>query len=508
MNARVGQHWAPRARGWAQHRLPLVVGSGVAIVALAGGSVAFVATRGGGSAKPKHTATSAQAHESAAVRSTQAELLAALRVSPAAGATNVPLDTPVTVSDAAGSVTSVKVTSASGTAVAGSTSPTTGQWSSTGGLVGSTTYSVDVSITSNGVTASRTSSFTTLTPGETVTETTFPTEGMTVGVGQPIVLRFNYDVTSAAAQKAIESRLTVAMTTPVSGGWYWFSQHELHFRPHSFWPAHDTVQIRGDLNGIDAKGSGVAWTAGSVLDTFAIGEARISYANLASEVMTVTLNGATIYSYPISGGRPQYPTMDGVHLVLDRETVVHMVSSTVGIPVHSPNGYDEYVYDDVHISDSGEYVHAAPWSVGSQGRTNVSHGCVNLSTYHAMQFYNFSRIGDVVEVTGSSRPAVWGDHGVMDWSNPPWSSFAPAHVVQLAASSVPSTSSTTVTTIDRNPVVPTTAAPAPAPTAPTTTTAATTTTTTVPKTTTTTKSSTTTAPKTTSTTKPAVTPTT
>ncbi len=52
--------------------------------------------------------------------------------------------------------------------------------------------------------------------------------------------------------------------------------------------------------------------------------------------------------------------MDGIHIVLDKEPVVHMVSSTVGIPVNSPNGYDEYVYNDVHISDSGEYVHAAP----------------------------------------------------------------------------------------------------------------------------------------------------
>jgi lipoprotein-anchoring transpeptidase ErfK/SrfK len=500
VNARVGQHWAPRARGWAQHRLPLVAGSGVAIVVLVGGAIGFVATQGTGSTKRNHAAAAAQARESAAVRSTQAQLLAALRINPPAGATNVPLNTLVTISDTAGSITTVKVTSAAGTAMAGATSPTTGQWASTGSLVGSTTYSVDVSVTSNGVTATRTSSFSTLTPTDTVTASVFPTDGMQVGVGQPIVLRFNYDVTSPAAQKAIESRLTVAMTTPVAGGWYWFSNHELHFRPHTFWAAHEIVQISGDLGGIDAKGTGVAWTAGSVLDSFSVGDARISYANLASEVMTVTLNGATLYSYPISGGRPQYPTMNGVHVVLDRETVVHMVSSTVGIPVHSPNGYDEYVYDDVHISDSGEYVHAAPWSVGSQGRTNVSHGCINLSTYHAMQFYNFSRIGDVVEVTGSPRPAAYGDHGVMDWSNPPWSAFAPAHVVQLASSSVAPTTSSTVTTIVRNPVVPTTAS-APVRTVPATATTAAATTT-VPKTTTTTKSPTTTAPKTTSTTKP------
>jgi lipoprotein-anchoring transpeptidase ErfK/SrfK len=158
--------------------------------------------------------------------------------------------------------------------------------------------------------------------------------------------------------------------------------------------------------------------------------------------MTVTLNGATIARYPISGGRPEYPTMDGIHLVMDRETVVHMVSSTVGIPVNSPNGYDEYVYDDVHISDSGEYVHAAPWSVSSQGVTNVSHGCINLSTSNALAFYTFSRAGDVVEVTGSPRPPVVGDHGVMDWSTP-WSQWKPGRVAALSSSAAASTTTTT-----------------------------------------------------------------
>jgi hypothetical protein len=78
----------------------------------------------------------------------------------------------------------------------------------------------------------------------------------------------------------------------------------------------------------------------------------------------------------------------------------------------------------VHISDSGEYVHAAPWSVTSQGRANVSHGCINLSPANATAFFDFSRVGDIVVVTGSSRPAAVGDHGVMDWGTP-WSQYTP-----------------------------------------------------------------------------------
>jgi hypothetical protein len=136
-----------------------------------------------------------------------------------------------------------------------------------------------------------------------------------------------------------------------------------------------------------------------------------------------------------------------------------MVSSTVGIPVKSPNGYDEYVYDDVHISDSGEYVHAAPWSVASQGVTNVSHGCINLGPTNALTYFDLSRVGDVVEVTGSPRPPVWGDHGVMDWSGPAWSQWAPAAVVALPAAAAPITTPTTAAAAATYQAAPVTAAP-------------------------------------------------
>jgi lipoprotein-anchoring transpeptidase ErfK/SrfK len=117
--------------------------------------------------------------------------------------------------------------------------------------------------------------------------------------------------------------------------------------------------------------------------------------------------------------------MGGIHIDLYRQQDVHMVSSTVGIPVNSPNGYDEHVFWDVNISDGGEFVHAAPWSTGAQGNSNVSHGCINLSVANATAFYNFSRIGDVIQVTGSPRAPELGDHGTMDW-NTPWANWTPA----------------------------------------------------------------------------------
>ncbi len=454
----VGKHSAPRA-GRSRSRVALIGGSALLVAGVAGGAIAIAATRGPSpTQKRAHAAQVAQAQaaaEAAAKRSAEAALLAALKVDPADGAAGVPLDSHVTITPGSGTLSTVKVVSASGVPLAGAVSPSSGMWVSTGSLLPSTTYTVDVSLTGNGVSVSHTSEFGTLTPTTIVQASAYPDTGMTVGVGQPIVISFNHDVTSEEARKAIISRLTVVMSTPVPGGWYWFSDHELHFRPQTFWPAHDSVKVVGDVGGIDV-GKG-RWTAGTVIDSFSIGDARISYANLASEQMTVTLNGKTVYSYPLSGGRPQYPTMNGIHLVMDRESVVHMVSSTVGIPVNSPNGYDEFVYDDVHISDSGEYVHAAPWSVSSQGVTNVSHGCINLSPTNAKGFFDFSRVGDLVEVTGSPRPAAWGDHGVMDWSGPAWSQWTPAVVVPLN----PPATTTTVTPTTVGGVAPGTATSVP-----------------------------------------------
>ena len=52
---------------------------------------------------------------------------------------------------------------------------------------------------------------------------------------------------------------------------------------------------------------------------------------------------------------------------------------------------------------SGEYLHAAPWSVAFQGHSNVSHGCTGMSTADADWLYHRTRIGDVVVTKGTDR---------------------------------------------------------------------------------------------------------
>ena len=361
--------------------------------------------------------------------SLSAHLAAAVTVSPANGTTDVALNAPVIVTTRTGHLVSVQVSPVTGASLIGSLNAAGTQWTSAGALGATSTYQVKALVRSrSGTTGKETSIFTTLTPTAWVGASVWPDSGLSVGVGQPIVLSFSQPIITPASRQSVLAFLHVSMSSPVPVGAYWFSPTELHLRPQSFWPTGEQITFSYALGGWDA-GSG-EWGQGTNSVTFTIGDARISTANLATDQMAVTDNGQLVATYPISAGRDQYPTMDGTHIVLDRESQVQMISSSVGIPVNSPDGYNETVYWDVHISDSGEYVHAAPWSVGAQGNSNVSHGCVNVSPANAEQFFNFSRVGDIVNVVGGPRPPVPGDHGVMDWSTP-WASFTPVAVSPL-----------------------------------------------------------------------------
>ena len=353
----------------------------------------------------------------------QARLTNAVTVSPANGTTAVAPGSPVMVVAGRGKIVSVEVTSATGQSLPGFEDSTHTRWISTQPTAPSSSYQVRTTVaSSSGQTATTTSGFSTVTATGVVGATLWPSTGLRVGIGQPIVVKFDQPITDPTAQQSVLSHLHVSLSTPVALGAHWFSDTELHLRPQTYWPSGEQISVSANLDGWNAGGG--MWGEGTQSAQFSIGDARISTANLATHEMTVTQNGQTVATYPISGGSDQYPTMNGIHIVLDRQSVVDMNSATVGIPAGSPGSYNETVYWDVHVSDSGEYVHAAPWSVGSQGNTNVSHGCINLSPTNAEQYFNFSRVGDLVMVVGGPRPPVTGDHGVMDWDTD-WSQWTP-----------------------------------------------------------------------------------
>lgn len=254
--------------------------------------------------------------------------------------------------------------------------------------------------------------FTTIAPSAWLGARVVPGDNEVVGVGQGIWLKFTAPVADKAA---VERRLVVTTSVPVEGAWRWLNDREVHWRPATYWPPHTEVWFDGNLEGVNA-GNGVI---GNVHRTahFRIGDAHVSTANAATHTLTVTENGAVVKTFPMSAGRDKYPTMSGTHVVLGKSQSVVMDSRTNGIPLSSPDGYLETVLWDTQISTTGEYVHAAPWSVGSQGRANVSHGCINLGVANAQWFYEWSQRGDIVQVVGTSRPPN-NDLAMIDWKLP------------------------------------------------------------------------------------------
>jgi lipoprotein-anchoring transpeptidase ErfK/SrfK len=238
--------------------------------------------------------------------------------------------------------------------------------------------------------------------------------GGTVGIGSPIVLTLDQWVPEKR-RAAVESGLTVTTKPAVVGAWHWMSGQTLHWRPPSYWKPGTKVKVTSALQGVNI-GHHTYGPVGRHHAKFKIGSAHVSEVDQTAHQMKVFNNGKLIRTFPISTGRLQYPTMDGVHIALDISSTVIMDSATVGIPKGDPDYYYETVYWDVRISNGGEFVHAAPWSVGSQGFSNVSHGCVNLSTTNAEWFYNWSRLGDVIDVYNGVRPPETGDAGVADWN--------------------------------------------------------------------------------------------
>jgi len=254
-------------------------------------------------------------------------------------------------------------------------------------------------------------SFTTAPPTRTLRTSIVPSDEATVGVGMPVVVSFNHPVHRRAA---VERALRVETTSPVTGAWRWSSDRSVTFRPATYWPGNTRVRVGVALAGVDA-GGGVWGVANPAPVHFSTGDAVISRVDLTAHQLTVAVNGAVVRTIPVTGGRPGMTTRSGISVISQKYADIRMDSETVGYRKGSTNYYDLPVHWAMRITSSGEFLHAAPWSVAAQGRQNVSHGCVGMSPADARWLYQHSSIGDVVEVVGSRR-ALEPGNGWTDWN--------------------------------------------------------------------------------------------
>jgi lipoprotein-anchoring transpeptidase ErfK/SrfK len=330
------------------------------------------------------------------------------------GAVGVTVDAPVTVSAEDGVLGAITMTNGDGATVAGRLSPDGLRWTTTEPLGYNKKYTLSAQSLGLGGVTSRSMTFQTHSPENLTMPYLLPSDGEVVGIGQPVAIRFDENIPNRlAAEKAI----TVTTNPPVEGAFYWLSNREVRWRPQAYWRPGTTVDVAVNTYGSDL-GDGL-FGQENVTTHFTIGDEVIATADDDTKTLTVRRNGEVVKTMPISMGKSSTPTSNGTYIIGDRLSHMVMDSSTYGVPSNSPNGYRTEVDYATQMSYSGIYVHAAPWSVGSQGYSNVSHGCVNVSTSNAQWFYENTKRGDIVDVVNTVGSVLPGTDGLGDW-NVPW----------------------------------------------------------------------------------------
>jgi lipoprotein-anchoring transpeptidase ErfK/SrfK len=232
----------------------------------------------------------------------------------------------------------------------------------------------------------------------------------------PIIIDFGLQV-PAERRPEIEKRLFVTSDPPQPGAWNWYltenSEREiLHYRPKDYWQTGTKISVRIATGGL---WWGIKdWYGRHDLNIhFNIGKANIMEVDNATKIMTVTQDGQVVKQIPVSLGKPSTPSSSGTMLVISKEAARNLRDDSFG--------YDVPVQFAMRLTWGGEFVHAAPWSVGSQGKRNVSHGCVNISTENAGWLFDQTQIGDPVTVKGTEVELAWGN-GWTDW-DVPWEEY-------------------------------------------------------------------------------------
>lgn len=296
------------------------------------------------------------------------------------------------------------------------TNPKGTTWTSNYTLAGAADYTYTATtVTPDGKTHTATGHVETTKPtGEPMRLSTVLADDANVGVGAPLIFNFAGKIPEEY-RAGIESRMTLTVTDDkgkprkVEGSWAWLPDDDghsrIHYRPKEYWPEHSKVHVDAPLK--DVPFSKDSFGAKDMTLDVNIDRNQIVVADAKTHTMKVTRDGKVIMDFPASLGSPQAPSYNGIHIVMSKSLNYTMTSDRWG--------YTTPVTHAVRLHNNGEFIHAAPWSVGAQGNSNVSHGCVNLSTANAAEYYKTAIYGDPVVIQGSSVNLSTKDSDVKDW---------------------------------------------------------------------------------------------
>ncbi|AKK09535.1 L,D-transpeptidase [Corynebacterium testudinoris] len=331
--------------------------------------------------------------------------------------------TPVTVESQDEGLASVEMVNEDGKVIQSKLSEDTKSWTTDEVLGYNRTYTVTAK-DKNGETTK--STFATATPTSVASVALSPLDGSTVGVAQTIAFRFSQAIPD---RQAAQDAISITTEPKVDGQFFWLNNQEVRWRPEQYWTPGTSVAVKADIYGQEL-GDGVYGDSNNAAK-FTIGDEVMTVVDDATKTMTVTKNGEVLRSIPVSLGADRWPTPNGTYIIGDSHSQLLMDSETFGLS-HDSGGYKTMVDYATQMSYSGIYVHAAPWSVGQQGYSNVSHGCINVTTEAANWFQNTVKRGDPVVVKNTIAGTLSGYDGLGDW-NIPWETWKKGNVNETSS---------------------------------------------------------------------------
>ncbi|MEV6971107.1 Ig-like domain-containing protein [Hamadaea sp. NPDC051192] len=357
---------------------------------------------------------------------------AATIVTPAKDATGVSAATEIVYELKNATEATVELKDANGTVVTGELRADGSSWVPAKTLGYSMAYTLTVTATgSDGKTGTTTSGFTTMAkPSKTVRVTSFLGDNAKAGVGMPLMYKFSRAIPEAQRAE-VQKRLFVSSEPVQDGIWHWFSGTEVHYRPKEYWQAGTKVNARLAIGGLD-MGDGYYGKGDITLENLTIGSAVIMVADNKTKQMTVTKDGKVVKKIPISLGKPSTPSSSGTVVIIEK--FVHTIFDTYA-ELGPELGYRTPIDYAQRLTWGGEYIHSAPWSISSQGKRNVSHGCLNMSPANAKWLFNLTSIGDPVTTKGTERQLKNGN-GWTHW-NMTWDEYVKGSAVPFVSAVTP-----------------------------------------------------------------------
>jgi lipoprotein-anchoring transpeptidase ErfK/SrfK len=345
---------------------------------------------------------------------TQAPAKAEIAYKPAKDAADVTPTDPVGVDVTNGWLQRVTLTNADGKPVAGAISGDRTSFTTTEPLGYGVQYTwAGSAVGRDGKSVPLEGGFATVNPQTQVNGQFQLGDGQVVGVAVPVILQFDAAI-GDDAKPAVERALTVTTVPPVEGSWAWLPDEaggsRVHWRTRDYYPAGTKVHIAATMYGIPF-GEG-AFGAQDVTLDFEIGRRQVVKAEASSHRIQVITDNGVILDLPCSYGEADLPrniTRSGIHVVTEKYEDFYMSNPAAGYS----NAHERYA---VRISNNGEFIHANPSTTGVQGSSNVTNGCINLSTDDAQQYFNTAIYGDPVEVTGTSIELSYADGDIWDWA--------------------------------------------------------------------------------------------